>query len=373
MRSAVVIAPSLSSNALGRALAIGELLGELAEVRVCGQGRGQLWAGAAQHRAEVRRVSGGRDLVEKVAALPEPRAMWVVKAMPPSWGLARTLSRALPETAMVLDLDDDDEALAAEFRARSVGNRLRLNRLRAGHPGRIRRAMEAAVPSADGFTYSSRVLAEALELPADRPRLCVPHPRFRAELAAVRRKRDGGRVHVGCLGTLREHKGIDALDALLALEPSLVLHVFEGAPERLLAHGPRRVIAHDGATPLEELYGEIDVTLLPQDTSRGARLQLPAKLLDAMRFGVPVMATPTPAIEGAAAGAYRRVVDWHDGAEVVRGIRECAASRAELGERGRARFEREVAIEAQRPRVADFTTEVIDAHLAATRRSSSSR
>jgi len=373
MRSAVVIAPTLSSNALGRALAIAELLSEVAEgVRVYGRGRGRVWAGAAQHRAVARRVSSGRDLVEEVAALPGPRMMWVVKAMPPSWGLARALSRALPETAMVLDLDDDDEALAAEFRTRSVGNRLRLNRLRGGHPARIRRAMEAAVPVADGLTYSSRALAETLDLPVNGPRLCVPHPRHRAA-RAERREGSDGRVHVGCLGTLREHKGVEALDALLAFEPSLVLHVFEGAPERLLAHGPRRVIVRDAATPLEQLYCEIDVTLLPQDTSRGARLQLPAKLLDAMRFGVPVMATPTPAIEEMAGGVYRSVADWHDEAEVVRGIRECASSRAELGERARARFERDLAIEAQRSRVAGFAAEVGDAHRAAARRSSSSK
>ncbi len=61
---------------------------------------------------------------------------------------------------------------------------------------------------------------------------------------------------------------------------------------------------------MDDLYAEIDVVVLPQDRSPGAQAQLPAKLLDAMRFGKPILASPTAAIVEAAADTVLYVGDW---------------------------------------------------------------
>ena len=87
------------------------------------------------------------------------------------------------------------------------------------------------------------------------------------------------------------------IEALVLDDSRYVLHVFRGAlpspaRERLSA----RLVEHEVDAPMEDLYGEIDVVVLPQDRSPGAQAQLPAKLLDAMRFGKPILASPTAAI-----------------------------------------------------------------------------
>jgi hypothetical protein len=153
---------------------------------------------------------------------------------------------------------------------------------------------------------------------------------------------------------LREHKGVEKLDNLLRHDGSLVLHVFDPVPRAVSDHGQGRVVSHAGTTPLRDLYSRIDVTLLPQGITRGAQLQLPAKLLDSFRFGVPVMATPTPAIEEIAGGVYYPVSDWQDPAAVVNGIKACAGGEGELAEKARQRFEGELSTEAQETTFAAF-------------------
>jgi glycosyltransferase involved in cell wall biosynthesis len=58
-------------------------------------------------------------------------------------------------------------------------------------------------------------------------------------------------------------------------------------------------------TPLHEAYGAIDVAFIPiTSDGRGARYQLPAKLVDAMSFGKCIVASSTPAIGEFADGCY---------------------------------------------------------------------
>jgi glycosyltransferase involved in cell wall biosynthesis len=355
----VVLSATTATNALGRALAVAELASEVApDVRVYGPDDGRLWTGAAQVDLPVRQFGSRRELVADVASLPGRPLVWAIKPLHGSWGAAMAIAQARSVTS-ILDVDDEDAALSTEFRARSITNRLRLHRGRMLHPRRIRAALREARSTAAGFTFATGVLAEALELPTAVPRLRVPHPRHR-EADPVRHPRDTGTLHVGCFGTLRLHKGVDALDALITREPSVTLHVFEGAPESLLRHGPGRVVTHPGTTPLAELYAEVDVSLLPQGTSRGARLQLPAKLLDSMRFGVPVMATPTEAIEEVAGDAFYRVEDWNTIAALRDGIRRCAEPGDKLGRAAKKRFDEHLSIEAQAPDFAGFLDRFAD-------------
>jgi glycosyltransferase involved in cell wall biosynthesis len=353
--SIVVVAPTTSSNALGRALSVADLARAAGlETRLYGPADGPLWVGAAQHEVEVRTFSDPGAVAIEAAQLEPPLLVWVVKPLRRSWRVGELLQRRR-RAAIVLDLDDHDEALSREFRARSLGNRLRLHPLRMLHPARVRATRDAAVAAADGFTYSSDALARELALPASRPRLRVPHPRPSGQ-GPARAAPQGGPVHAGCLGTLREHKGLSVLSRLLAREESLVLHVFDPPPGELRRHRDR-VVAHPAGTPLADLYSQLHVSLLPQGVSEGARLQVPAKLLDSMRFGVPAMATPTTAIDEIAGDAYWPVRDWRDPAHVAELIGRCAADPAGLGARGRARFERELSLEAQVGRFAGFVAE----------------
>jgi glycosyltransferase involved in cell wall biosynthesis len=353
----VVLSSTTATNALGRALSVAELaLSVSADVRVYGPDDGPLWVGAAQGETPVRRFGSRRELVKEISDLPGRPLLWAIKPLRESWGAATAIARTVP-VDLVLDVDDEDGALSAEFRARSIGNRLRIHPGRMLHPRRIEATLRHAKSEASGFTYATEALAGALGLPTQAPRLRVPHPRHQ-ESRSRRRAKESETTHVGCFGTLREHKGIDVLDELVSREDSITLHVFESAPESLLSHGPRRVVTHPGTTPLADLYENLDVSLIPQEKSRGACLQLPAKLLDSMRFGVPVIATPTAAIEEIAGDAYYRMPDWGDTEAVVEGIQRCALPSSDRGSAGKRRFDEHFSVEAQASAFADFLTQV---------------
>jgi glycosyltransferase involved in cell wall biosynthesis len=349
----VVLSSTTAKNALGRALSVAELaVGLSAEVHVFGPDDGRLWVGAGQVGVTVRQFATRRELVNEVAGMPGRPMVWAIKPLRGSWGQAAAIARARP-VDLVLDVDDEDAALSTEFRARSLSNRLRIHPGRMLHPSRIGATLRHARAEASGFTYATEALADALDLPTEAPRLRIPHPRHR-ESHPARRVGGARMTQIGCLGTLREHKGIDVLDELVVRDPSVTLHVFESAPQSLLAHGPERVVTHPGTTPLAELYADLDVSLIPQGVSRGARLQLPAKLLDSMRFGVPVMATPTAAIEEIAADTYYRVHDWSDIDALIDGIKQCTEAGDRLGVAAKRRFDERFSIEAQTPALADF-------------------
>jgi glycosyltransferase involved in cell wall biosynthesis len=355
-RPIVVLSSTTATNALGRALSVAELaMTASTEVQIYGPEDGPLWVGATQTEAPIKQFGSRGELVKEVAELGGRPLVWAIKPLRRSWGTAAAIARRVP-VDVVLDVDDEDAALSMEFRARSLGNRLRVHPGRMLHPRQIGTTLRHARSAAAGFTYATEALAAALHLPTGPPRLRVPHPRHRESRPA---RRAGARrvAHIGCFGTLREHKGIDVLDELVTQESSITLHVFDTAPELLLNHAPGRVVTHSGTTPLAELYANLDVSLLPQGTSRGARLQLPAKLLDSMRFGVPVMATPTAAIEEIAGDAYYRVRDWADTDAVIEGVRKCAESGDDLGLAGKTRFDDDFSVEAQGPAFADFLTQ----------------
>jgi glycosyltransferase involved in cell wall biosynthesis len=357
MGSIVVLSPSRRENALGRALAVA-LLADLTdhEVRVFAPDDGPEWIGAAQFGLPTTVVRDGADLVAQARDLPPPLIAWVVKPLPSSVELGRALERELG-ARLVLDVDDDDAALSEDFARSSLANRLRMARRPNLRPRAIRTALDQARSAGVPMTYSSEVLATALRLPEAPAGLRVPHPRLAAPAPAARPGRiEEGRVHLGFLGTPRLHKGLDTLRDLIGGERRFVLHLFAGDGSDGFAPADPQVVRHPGTEPLAELYAALDLVLLPQGRTRGARLQLPAKLLDAMRGGVPTLATPTPPIEEIGGSTVVPVADWSDRAAVAGAIERTASS--ELGRAARARFEESFSAEAQLPAFAAFIDRV---------------
>ncbi len=198
------------------------------------------------------------------------------------------------------------------------------------------------------MTYSSDALAGALGLPASPTGLRVPHPRPLSPTQPERAASDRGaadQIHLGFLGTPRLHKGLATIRALVHAEPRFVLHLFAGDSEDGFAATDPQVIRHPGTTPLAELYAGLDAVLLPQGDGRGARLQLPAKLLDAMRAGVPTLATPTPPIREIGGPTFAPVADWNDQTAVAKAVGQTVDS--DLGRAARRRFEESFAAEVQ--------------------------
>jgi glycosyltransferase involved in cell wall biosynthesis len=128
-------------------------------------------------------------------------------------------------------------------------------------------------------------------------------------------------LRVGFFGTARAHKGIGRIHRFVEQYPDTELHVFA---KQLEPHWVKafRVVEHDPSEPIASVYASIDVALIPQDSGLGADVQLPAKLIDALGHGVPVVATRTPAVHEVAGDAAVYVDDWSD----LAGVRDAVES-----------------------------------------------
>jgi hypothetical protein len=368
-----VISPTARSNALGRAICLADLAREVfGTVHLYAPDDGAPWPGAGRSPLPLRRFAAPREVMAALRAIDGPLTIWVVKPLPASWRSVRAIKGALPTATLILDLDDDDEALSRRFRAESMLNRLRLHPFDQLHPRRIRRTLAAAVQRVDGVTYASEALRSQLGVAFTGPTLRVPHPRRRARrpataaaqcerrpaTAAVRREREGV-IGLGFVGTARAHKGVADIERLVREDRRYRLHVFDGAlPSATRRRIGTQLIEHDANAPLESVYAGVDVVVLPQQRSRGARVQLPAKLLDAMRLGKPIVASPTAAIVEAAADTVVYVEDWGATAQARRAIEAALADGAALGRRAQRRFEERLALETQVAGLRGFVQEL---------------
>ncbi len=364
-KRAVVISPSGKTNALGRAMCLADLASEVFDsVHLYAPDDGQLWSGAKRATQPVRRFGSPSELVAELRREGQAQIgldggaqlecddrslfVWTVKPLSSSWGAAQAIRRALPMSLTVLDLDDADEALSKQFRAASLANRLRLHPWSPLNPRRIRNTFASALGEVDAVTYASEALRSTLGIDFDGPALCVPHPRRRATSSSTSPRMPSEQIHLGFLGTVRRHKGLGDIETLVLEDSRYVLHVFRGA-----LPGPARerlgacLVEHEVDAPMADLYSEIDVVVLPQDRSPGAQAQLPAKLLDAMRFGKPIVASPTAAIVEAAADTVLYVGDWGSLNEVRSKVLQAHAGGSSLGQATLRRFERQLAFEAQ--------------------------
>lgn len=379
-KRAVVISPSGKTNALGRAMCLAELASEAFDsVHLYAPKDGQLWSGAKRATQPVRRFGSPVELVSELRRDGQARLgrangaqleceekslfVWAVKPLSSSWGAAQAIRRALPMSLTVLDLDDADEALSSQFRAASLANRFRLHPWSPLNPRKIRNTLASALGDVDAVTYASEALRSALGINFDGPMLRVPHPRRQAGSRLSPPRTPSEHIHLGFLGTVRRHKGLGDIEALVLNDARYVLHVFRGAlPSQARERLSARLVEHEVDAPMADLYGEIDVVVLPQDRSPGAQVQLPAKLLDAMRFGKPILASPTAAIVEVGADTVLYVEDWGSLTEVQSKVLQAHDGGSALGQAALRRFERRLAFEAQVEGLREFVRAVEAPH-----------
>lgn len=335
----IVVGHDISSNALGRAISLALVAQELGPTQLLAFGRGAPWKGAKQFDIPVARLSNHWK-VELKTALNHRSGMqtvvWLSKGVAPLPQVARLVAKEDPSALIILDLDDDDAGLAESFARRSLLNRIRLHPLRRGNPNRIRRSQHRISKFAAAFTFSSNALASVFPSTFI-PKARIPHVRRDPMLATLPSARRDAGVRFGSFGTLRPHKGSGLLLDLMRLDRSLTLVTFAdcglGAPES----SDTNWIEILPDTPLSEAYTQIDVSLIPiTDNSSGAQFQLPAKLIDSLQSAVPVLASPTPAINEIARNAFAELQLGASLDETIAQIKLLAEQKA--GQVGRSRF-----------------------------------
>jgi glycosyltransferase involved in cell wall biosynthesis len=349
----IIVSHDLSENALGRAHVIWTLAraaGYQAVVR--GIARGPVWAPlrSSEMAVDIRISPDLRRLRDELRTLAAPGSLLVpVKTWPGSLGICLDVARTAG-IPVLADIDDPDHAAlvgpqapfwyrsAFRFRMRVRGESpRRFDRLQLEVRSLPRMVSNPAVKAAYGGGY------------------LVPHAR---RCGREPNEFGGARdLRIAFVGTPRAHKGLDVLRAVVAdLEG-------QGAELTVTAQPPRDAQAWErwvGVTDLatgRAIVAGSDVVVVPLGTRGYATAQLPAKLIDAMALGRPIVATDTPPVRWALADAGL-LVPAGDRSALTDGLQELfnVDLRRNLGIRAWERAREMFSIEAVLPTFVDAVT-----------------
>lgn len=366
--SFLIISPTASDNALGRACSLALVARELGTVRLVAPRTEAVWPGLSQFDVELVEVDpdegqAAREAVDLVRGDHGCVVVWQVK--PSGWTarVADLCARDLgPDVVRAFDADDDDAGLIAGERARSLRTRASIRRRDERHPGQIRRRVREAAAKAHLCTTSSKSLADHLDescrLPVDTRWLVLPHARPAVDRLPSGSREPEAEIQLGFLGTARAHKGVEHVVAVTR-NLGARLHVFSAQAAAFDGLSSDQLVRHDEGERLGSIYRELDCVLLPQlSTGAGGRFQLPAKLLDALQHRVPVVASRTPPIEEIAGRFVTVVDDWSDQAIVETAIHAAIRARPALVDHG-PELDELVGGPAQSVRLASALAEVV--------------
>ena len=301
-----ILCANLSSNALGRAYLLAQVLGRRYEVEILGPIFGEgIWPPCDTGEFNIKSVRGShfprfflamRELLRQI----EGDVVYAVKPRPASFGVG-LLAKRLRGMPLVLDIDDWD--IEGEYALNRWRRLLGLvARLHNPYASQYLLLMERLIPQADAVTTVSSLLQQRFG------GVYVPHGRDTDHLDPARysgqalRKAWGldERKIVMFLGTPRPHKGLEELIVALHLLDDLpltlvIVGVDRNNPytERLAALGGERVHML-GMQPFVEIpryLAAADLVALPQRDIPFARAQVPAKVFDAMAMARPIVAT----------------------------------------------------------------------------------
>ncbi len=352
----------LAHNAAARAELLARLLAPRFEVDVVGPQFGDtVWNPVARSPIPHRGVRAPRypafaRIVPDLLRLVDGDVIYASKPRPTSFGIGLLARHRRP---LILDIDDWE--LGFFYRSGFWG---RLGRaLNLGNPNGLSWTWlaERLVPAANAVTVASRFLQTRFG------GVLVPHVRDTDAWDPARQDRAASRaaLHVGerkvvmFLGTPRGYKGVDDLVEAVHLLGDGVVLAFVGVDPASVS-GSRW-----GALPWVRIVGEIpfddvprflvaaDVVAVPQRATTDTVGQLPAKLIDAMAVGRPVVATAVSMIPEILDGCGV-VVPPGDPPALARAIGTLLADRARaeaLGRRARVRCVAEYSFTAARARL----------------------
>ncbi|WBV44042.1 glycosyltransferase [Pseudoroseomonas cervicalis] len=319
-----VLTWEVGDNPFGRAYVLADMLARQHGVELLGsqfaRPDSDLWPPLQECGLPVRFFRGGGGMAAFLAAAAdfaqgvECEVAYLSKARLPGMVLALLLVHRLG-CPVVLDLDDHElsffeaaEAigLAAIDTAAATAEAADLDRPQ----GRFWTGVaESLIPSFETRSVAGPSLAERFG------GLLVRHGRDETVFHPDARRRAATRAGLGLAegdrvilfaGTPRRHKGLDRLVAAMAAlaDPRLVLVVAGSIRDRGMAReltaqpGARvRLLPDTAFAELPNLLQIADGVCLLQDVdSPISHYQTPAKLSDALALGIPVAATPVPAV-----------------------------------------------------------------------------
>ena len=319
--TALVITWDVGHNPLGRSYMLAEVLDRvvrnvvLAGFQFERYGR-EVWEPVRDGRLPVVRLRGDNfpgflDHLKRVVARIRPDVVVACKPRLPSLQLGAMLKHATG-CPLILDIDDHELSFFGG------GDEIGVDAVAAIPDGASSAHTE---PHGEMWTR----LAQGLRSVADETIVSnvalqrvfggtlVPHVRDETVFDPALHDREAARAALGIpadakvvlfFGTPRQHKGIDVLAKAVGAidDPSFRLVVVGSAPDakmtaQLASLAPGRLIfcPNQPFSRIPDILATADVVCLPQDQgSPISGFQLPAKAIDAIAMGIPLLVAPTP-------------------------------------------------------------------------------
>jgi glycosyltransferase involved in cell wall biosynthesis len=314
-----IVSPNMSSNGLGRAHLLANILRRRYEVEIVGPMFGDcIWHPVSMDNTiKYRYVKMGTrfkpyckiaDLLRKI----DGDIIYSMKPVSTSF-LSGITKRMADGTPVVLDVDDWEMGFVKEnFKSKSFRGRieyLAASTLYAYSPGSCWSAYigEKMVPRADGITVSNNFLKNKFggdlvwhgrDTDAFNPKNIDSHT-MRDE-----HKIDDAKKVVMFFGTPRPHKGIEIIiNAIHKIKSDNIIFALVGADDRDPYCHNLIKIAHNSLGKRFRWYGlqqfkdvpkflsMADVVVVPQNRNLSTIGQVPAKIFDAMTMAKPVIST----------------------------------------------------------------------------------
>lgn len=309
-----VLAWDVCHNPLGRAYMVAEVLSRRFRVVLLGPAfsrfGGRVWNPLEGARIPVVPLPGldfpeFGEMLETVAERLGADAVVACKPRLPSLLLGHLIKHKRNRPLFV-DIDDFELAFTeagTPVGLKDIASASKAERS-APHSDLWTRFSENLLRGVDGIFVSNA------ELQAKYGGLVVPHARDEQLFDPAKHDRQAMRTRLGFsnddrivlfAGTPREHKGVmQTLEATMAIRDRRVKMMLVGQPdkpfERQLKKLGRERLFLAGNRPFHELPRFLacaDAVCLMQDQSKTvSSYQLPAKVVDALAFGLPVLATP---------------------------------------------------------------------------------
>jgi glycosyltransferase involved in cell wall biosynthesis len=316
-----VIAWDVGHNPLGRAYMLAEALSRYFHVILLGPSfsryNDRVWEPLKNSEIEVLQLPG-KDfpefltVVEKACARIEADIIVACKSRLPSIQLG-LMMKQFKNRPLFIDVDDDELSFFQQKMRLSLNDITDLNQFKdisIPFEETWTRFAESLLPYADGIMVSNHALGKKFG------GMVIPHARDASRFDPVLYDKNRRRRELGMdlndkivlfLGTPREHKGVtEVLSAIQACgNPGYKLCVMGTPPEKYYEDKIRQM---GGDTlimlpdqPFEKLAENLMIAdlvcLIQKPDSDISKFQLPAKVIDALAMGIPVLATATAPLE----------------------------------------------------------------------------
>jgi glycosyltransferase involved in cell wall biosynthesis len=371
-----ILSPDFSGNALGRAYVLAKLLQDDFTVHIVAFGeRDEIWPPIRNDATIEYRRFYYRSMPEfwlnasgTVRRLIDGDVILAVKPVQQSYGLG-LFARQLLGKPLLLDIDDWEigflsESLYWEFRLNLF------NWFLSPRSPLYTRCLDHCTHAADAVTVSNGFLQDLYG------GTWIPHARNENAFNGYRA--DGKTLDLGVvrktvlfLGTARLHKGLDDLLKAWAMvvDGEARLRIVGSNSDSSVVHALRPLgdarTSFEEAIPFERVPSVLNsagVIVIPQKHAAGSVGQLPAKLIDAMAAGRPIVSTAVGDIPKWLANGAGLVVPPNDPPALARAIQSLLDQPEKannLGRQALVRFQRFGSFAVVQPRLVKLVSDLI--------------